>query len=159
MLFPIKNPKTLEQFFINRFGNRLYKTFFKDYTEKVWGVPCSKISAEWGPKRIKGLSVTKTLTNAVSTIFKTNKKDLSQKNTETSLIEYFLYPKFGPGQMWETVAEKVKNDGAILKQNNRVIAINIEKNKVSTVVIENVLTKNKETLECDYCISTMPIKE
>ena len=159
VLFPIKNPKTLEQFFINRFGNRLYKTFFKDYTEKVWGVPCSKISAEWGAQRIKGLSVTKTLTNAVSTIFKTNKKDLSQKNTETSLIEYFLYPKFGPGQMWETVAEKVKNDGAILKQNNRVIAINIENNKVSTVVIENVLTKNKETLECDYCISTMPIKE
>lgn len=159
VLFPIKNPKTLEQFFINRFGNRLYKTFFKDYTEKVWGVPCSEISAEWGAQRIKGLSITKTLANAISTLFKTNKTDLNQKNKETSLIEYFLYPKFGPGQMWETVAEKIKTDGAILKQNNRVTAIKIENNKVLSVVIENILTKNQETIECDYCISTMPIKE
>ena len=158
-LFPIKTPKTLEQFFINRFGNRLYKTFFKDYTEKVWGVPCSEISAEWGAQRIKGLSVTKTLTNAVATSFKSNKKDLSQKNTETSLIEYFLYPKFGPGQMWETVAEKAEKNGALLKQNHKVIAINIEDNNVFSVVVENILTKVKETIICDYCISTMPIKE
>jgi protoporphyrinogen oxidase len=159
VLFPIKNPKTLEQFFINRFGNRLYKTFFKDYTEKVWGVPCSEISAEWGAQRIKGLSVTKTLTNAILTIFKTNKKDLSQKNKETSLIEYFLYPKFGPGQMWETVAEKIKKDGAIIKPNNRVIAINIENNKVLSVVVVNTITKKEEIIEFDYCISTMPIIE
>lgn len=159
VIFPIKNPKNLEQFFINRFGTRLYKTFFKDYTEKVWGVPCSEISAEWGAQRIKGLSITKTLTNAILTFFKTKKKEISQKNKETSLIEYFLYPKFGPGQMWETVAEKAKKGGAILKQNNRVIALNVENNKVLSVVVENKITKEVETIECDYCISTMPIKE
>jgi protoporphyrinogen oxidase len=159
VLFPFKKQITLEHFFINRFGNRLYRTFFKDYTEKVWGVPCSEISSEWGAQRIKGLSITKTLTNAIKNIFKRNKKDISQKNTETSLIEYFLYPKFGPGQMWETVAEKVKKNGAVLKQNSKVIAINIDNNKVTSVVVENILTKEKETIDCDYCFSTMPIKE
>jgi protoporphyrinogen oxidase len=159
VFFPIKKQITLEHFFINRFGSRLYKTFFKDYTEKVWGVPCSEISSEWGAQRIKGLSVTKTLTNAVKNIFKNSKSDLSQKNTETSLIEYFLYPKFGPGQMWETVAEKVKTEGAILKQNSKIVAINIDNNKVSSVIVENRFTKEKETIACDYCISTMPIQE
>ena len=159
VFFPIKKQVTLEHFFINRFGSRLYKTFFKDYTEKVWGVPCSEISSEWGAQRIKGLSVTKTLANAIKNIFKNSKSDLSQKNTETSLIEYFLYPKFGPGQMWETVAKKVKNDGAILKQNSKIVAINVENNKVSSVIVENRFTKEKETIACDYCISTMPIQE
>ncbi len=157
--FPIKKEITLEHFFINRFGSRLYKTFFKDYTEKVWGVSCSEISSEWGAQRIKGLSVTKTLTNAIKNIFTSAKKDISQKNTETSLIEYFLYPKLGPGQMWETVAEKVKAEGAILKQNSKVIAINIDNNKVISIVVENSLSKQKETIACDYCFSTMPIKE
>jgi protoporphyrinogen oxidase len=159
VFFPIKKQISLEHFFINRFGDRLYKTFFKDYTEKVWGVPCSEISSEWGAQRIKGLSVTKTLTNAVKNIFKKSKSDLSQKNTETSLIEYFLYPKFGPGQMWETVAEKVKEEGAILMQNSKIIAINIENNKVNSVIVENRLTKEIETIACDFCISTMPIQE
>ena len=160
VFLPIKKQISLEHFFINRFGDRLYKTFFKDYTEKVWGVPCSEISAEWGAQRIKGLSITKTLTNAVKNIFKTGKRDLSQKNTETSLIEYFLYPKFGPGQMWETVAEKAQNEGAILMQNSKIVAINIvNNNNVSSVIVENRFTKEKETIACDYCISTMPIQE
>jgi protoporphyrinogen oxidase len=159
VFFPIKKQITLEHFFINRFGSRLYKTFFRDYTEKVWGVPCSEISSEWGAQRIKGLSITKTLTNAIKNIFKNSKSDLSQKNIETSLIEYFLYPKFGPGQMWETVAEKVKIEGAILKQNSKIVAINIDNNKVSSVIVENRFTKEKETIACDFCISTMPIQE
>lgn len=159
VLFPIKKEVTLEHFFINRFGDRLYKTFFKDYTEKVWGVPCSEISSEWGAQRIKGLSITKTLTNAFKTIFKSKKTDLSQKNTETSLIEYFLYPKYGPGQMWEAVAEKVKKGGAILHQKNKVVEINIDNNKISSVVIENVETNKTSIINCDYCFSTMPINE
>lgn len=160
LLFPIKNPKTLEQFFINRFGKRLYKIFFKDYTEKVWGVPCSEISAEWGAQRIKGLSVTKTLTNAFTTIFKSNKEDINQKNKETSLIEYFLYPKFGPGQMWETVAKKIERSDGVLMQNCKVKTINIDSNnKVSSIEIENLITNCTEIIVCDYCISTMPIKE
>lgn len=159
ILFPIKNVSTLEHFFINRFGNRLYKTFFKDYTEKVWGVSCNEISAEWGAQRIKGLSVTKTLLNALKKSFKLNKKTIQQKDTETSLIEYFLYPKYGPGQMWEVVADKIEKNGGILKQNFKVVAINFENNKVKNVQIENAITNETEIIELDYCISTMPVNE
>src|SRR3984885_10551611 len=97
---------SLEDFFINRFGDRLYRTFFKDYTEKVWGVPCEEISAEWGAQRIKGLSVTKALAHALKPPFRAA-ADTAQKATETSLIERFLYPKLGPGQMWEEAANRI----------------------------------------------------
>lgn len=159
VLFPIKNVLTLEHFFVNRFGNRLYKTFFKEYTEKVWGVSCNEISAEWGAQRIKGLSITKTLLYALKKKLKVNTKNIQQKDTETSLIEYFLYPKYGPGQMWEVVADKIAKNGGILKQNAKVIAINFENNKVKNVQIENAITNKKETIELDYCISTMPVNE
>ena len=82
-LFPIKPEETLEQFFINRFGRELYGTFFKSYTEKVWGVPCDQISAEWGAQRIKGLSVWSTLAHASRKVFKSGSGDIGQKGTET----------------------------------------------------------------------------
>src|SRR3954464_10705328 len=94
-LFPRRNEVSLEDFLINRFGDRLYRTFFKDYTEKVWGVPCSEISAEWGAQRIKGLSISKAIGHALLRPFR-SLSDTRQKKTETSLIERFLYPKFGP---------------------------------------------------------------
>ena len=89
-----KPETTLEQFLINRFGRELYLTFFKSYTEKVWGVPCSEISAEWGAQRIRGLSLWKTILHWF------------KKSDETSLIEKFLYPKYGPGQLWEYAADR-----------------------------------------------------
>src|SRR5690606_33692646 len=90
-IFPKKEELTLEDFFINRFGKNLYQTFFKDYTEKVWGVPCNKIPAEWGAQRIKELSVTQAVLHAFKNIFPFQKKtDLAQKNTSTSLIQKFL---------------------------------------------------------------------
>ena len=109
-LFPVRKEKSLEDFFINRFGKELYRTFFKDYTEKVWGIPCSEISSEWGAQRIKGLSLTKTMLHAVKSIFSSKKKntDVSQKETETSLIEQFFYPKFGPGHLWSTAADMIQ---------------------------------------------------
>src|SRR3569832_1989209 len=106
-LLPLRNEKTLEDFFINRFGRQLYRAFFQSYTEKVWGVPCDRISAEWGAQRIKGLSVWGAITHAVRRVFRSGAGDVGQKGTETSLIEKFLYPKFGPGQMWEEVARRV----------------------------------------------------
>ena len=117
-MFPIARPANLEQFFINRFGRELYLTFFKSYTEKVWGVPCHEISAEWGEQRIKGLSIKKTLLHILQKQF-ASAKDVAQKNLETSLIEQFLYPKFGPGQMWETVARKVKEMGGEIRSEER----------------------------------------
>ncbi len=101
-LNPRRPERTLEDFLVNRFGDTLYRTFFKDYTEKVWGVPCSEISAEWGAQRIKGLSITKALGHALRKPF-IRSRDTAQKSTETSLVERFLYPKLGPGQMWEHV--------------------------------------------------------
>src|SRR5579863_5505489 len=111
LLFPIKNEQNLEQFFINRFGRELYLTFFKSYTEKVWGIECKEISAEWGAQRIKGLSILKTITHILKKMVPKKKGDISQKDVETSLIERFLYPKFGPGQMWEEVAGIVRGRG------------------------------------------------
>ena len=158
-IFPIKNVISLEDFFINRFGVRLYKTFFKDYTEKVWGIACNEISAEWGKQRIKGLSITKTILFALKSKFINKKKSISQKNIETSLIEYFLYPKYGPGQMWETVANKIKAKGGILKLNHKVTNINIENNKVKSIVAVNMLNKSTETIDAEYFISSMPVDE
>ena len=159
ILFPVNKIKTLEDFFINRFGFRLYKVFFKDYTEKVWGVSCSEISAEWGAQRIKGLSITKSILFSIKKLLRLNKKSINQKDTETSLIEYFLYPKYGPGQMWELVAKNVSEKGGILKQNSKVMGINFENNKVKSIQIQNTLTRTLETITTDYCISTMAVND
>ena len=110
--FPIRPEENLEQFFVNRFGRELYLTFFKDYTEKVWGTPCSSISAAWGAQRVKGLSIAKALAHFVRSALRgSGGGDLQQKGTETSLIEQFLYPKLGPGQMWDEVAAAVRAKG------------------------------------------------
>ena len=109
-LFPIKKEKSLEDFFINRFGNELYQTFFKDYTEKVWGVPCTEIYPEWGEKRVSNLSITKALIDSIKNLFLKD-NTISQKKTETTLIRNFLYPKYGPGQLWEVVAKKIEEKG------------------------------------------------
>ena len=119
-LFPIRPEKTLEDFFLNRFGRELYLTFFKSYTEKVWGVSCKELSAEWGAQRVKGLSITKAIQHALRKIFRIGA--LSGKSVETSLIEQFLYPTFGPGQMWETVAEQVRRLGGEIRTEHEVVA-------------------------------------
>ena len=156
-LFPNKNETNLEDFFINRFGKELYLTFFKDYTEKVWGTSCKEISSEWGEQRIKGLSITKALIHSVKSIFiKTS--SIEQKNTETSLIEQFMYPKFGPGHLWETVLSDVIKEGGEIHYNWRVEKLNIKKNKVTSVVAKNSKTSETKTFHGDYFISTMPIK-
>ena len=137
----------------------MYNSFFKDYTEKVWGVPCSEISAEWGAQRIKGLSIRKTISHYFSKILKKSTSEISQKNIETSLIEQFLYPKFGPGQMWDVVAQKVKNQGGILNQNSKIIELNFDNKQIISAKIEDEITKQQHIVEGDYFISTMPIDE
>lgn len=97
-LAPIHPERSLEDFFINRFGRELYATFFRDYTEKVWGVPCRELPAEWGAQRVKGLSITQALVHGIGRLWRRS-SELTQINTETSLIEQFLYPKYGPGQL------------------------------------------------------------
>ena len=156
-IFPIKNITTLEQFFISRFGRELYETFFKDYTEKVWGVPCSEIDSNWGAQRIKELSVSRTILHVLKSIFIKN-KSLEQKNTDTSLIEQFMYPKLGPGQMWETVAKIIKDNGGEIIMNAEVTNLNIDNNCVSQVTFIDSKSKLKNILKGDYFFSTMPVK-
>jgi len=158
--FPQKNEQTLEQFLINRFGRELYLTFFKSYTEKVWGVPCDRISAEWGAQRIKGLSITQTLLHAFRKMFKGRPKgDIHQKGTQTSLIEQFLYPKFGPGQMWEEVARQVEDMGGRILMGYEADRLITEDSTVRALCARNTATGRQETFEGDYFFSTAPIKE
>ncbi|HEV7968963.1 MAG TPA: NAD(P)/FAD-dependent oxidoreductase [Candidatus Acidoferrales bacterium] len=157
-LSPIKNEETLEQFFINRFGRELYGTFFKSYTEKVWGVPCNRISAEWGAQRIKGLSVWSTLTHAFGKVFKSGGGNIGQKGTETSLIEQFLYPKFGPGQMWEEVARRIKEMGGEIHTDCRAERLATDGWQVKALETVNS-TGEPNIFEGDYFFSTAPVQE
>lgn len=153
-LFPRKREISLEDFLINRFGKELYKTFFKDYTEKVWGVSCDKISADWGAQRIKGLSISKTILHAVKTIL-FHEKSIEQKNTDTSLIGQFLYPKLGPGSMWETVASIIEAKGGEILMNSNVIRLNKEKDSIVKLEYQN--GKGRFSIEGDYFFSSMPV--
>ena len=159
-LFPRKQEKTLEDFLINRFGLELYRTFFKSYTEKVWGVPCEQISAAWGAQRIKGLSLRTAVVHFLKKAFGSKKpsSDIAQKNTETSLIEQFLYPKLGPGQLWEHVADLVQGMGGEVRMGWRVNKMHVLDNQVVSI---DALTPSGEivTIAGDYFFSTMPIRE
>jgi protoporphyrinogen oxidase len=155
-LHQIKPEKTLEQFLINRFGRELYLTFFKSYTEKVWGVPCHEISAEWGAQRIKGLSVTKAILHFFR---KKRAADIAQKGTETSLIEKFMYPKYGPGQLWEYVAKDVQRMGGEIEMGWDVMRLHTEGRRVRAAEMVHRETGESRTQEADYFFSTMPVRE
>ncbi len=142
----------LEDFYINRFGKRLYEMFFKDYTAKVWGRYPDKISADWGRQRVKGLSIRKILKNMLSTKF-----HIKEKNKETSLIEYFYYPKYGPGQMWNLMEEKVKEMGADIIKDAEVESIELKENKVKS--ISYVKGGKTYKIDADIFVSTLSIKD
>lgn len=153
-IFCRKPEKTLEDFFIKRFGKVLYKTFFKDYTEKVWGKPCHEIDAAWGHQRIKKLSVSKTIRHALQKLTAPKAPaDIQQKQTETSLIERFLYPKFGPGQLWEEVAARIKAMGGEIHLHQEVQGIHLNEGRVTSVTTATAHFKG------DYFFSTMPVKD
>lgn len=157
MAFPIRNVTSLEQFFINRFGRELYRTFFESYTEKVWGRPCSEISAEWGAQRVKGLSVAKALWHAVKRPF--TARGVAQKGTETSLIEQFLYPKHGPGQMWEHVADEVTRLGGRVMTGFEVRRIETAGGRVTAVEAVDTATGRSHVFQADHVFSTMPVQQ
>ncbi len=159
VFFPIKNESNLEQFFINRFGRELYLTFFKSYTEKVWGIDCNAISAEWGAQRIKGLSIYKTIVHVLKKLIPRSQEDIAQKDVETSLIEQFLYPKFGPGQMWEEVGRRIQHLGGEILMHWSVDEIEHRGNVVTAVVAKNAQTGELRRFEGDYFFSTMPVKQ
>ncbi|MES2770592.1 MAG: NAD(P)/FAD-dependent oxidoreductase [Pseudomonadota bacterium] len=169
MLFPRRHERSLEDFLVNRFGAELYRTFFKDYTEKVWGVPCAQISAEWGAQRIKGLSVMAAIRHALRKKTPTDSVD-AQQATETSLIEKFLYPKLGPGQLWEEVARQVLAAGGEIHLNRRVSKIFLSEGGAGEAAqtgrisgLEAVDTRDSaaevQRFDGDHFMSTMPVKD
>ncbi len=157
-LRPIREEKSLEDFFINRFGSELYNTFFKDYTEKLWGIPANEISASWGAQRVKGVSISKAvkhwLDRAVS-----NKKDANDKNTETSLIGCFKFPKRGSGQMWSEAAGIIAREGGELHLRHRVIGLDYENGFIRGITVLDEASGSTKKIQGDYFFSTMPISE
>lgn len=148
-----KLPETnLENFYINRFGRKLYSMFFEYYTENLWGRKPKDIDASWGAQRVKGLSITAVLKNAFGKLF--NKKD---RKIETSLIEEFKYPKFGPGQLWEITGEKITGMGGKIMLNTKASFIRLNGNRVVSVSCET--DKGQVDIDADYVISSMPIKD
>lgn len=155
LLFKRKE-KSLEDFIINRFGRRLYETFFRDYTEKVWGVPCSAIGTDWGAQRIKGLSVSKVLAHAFRRVF-CGKPDA--RKGETSLIEEFWYPKLGPGQLWEQVAEEARKLGVTIRCQADVDGIRLADGHVSAVRITDRDTGESAWQEAAAVFSATSVRE
>ncbi|MBO7131368.1 MAG: FAD-dependent oxidoreductase, partial [Fibrobacterales bacterium] len=156
-ILPKREEKSLEDFMINRFGVELYRTFFRDYTEKVWGVPCDRISPEWGGQRIKGLSVRRTVAHALRQLLPKKRGDVAQKGVETSLIGNFLYPKLGPGQLWETLADEIRKAGGEIRLGRRVVEILRDGNRVRGAVVEG--PDGRETIEADFVVSSMPVAD
>jgi len=141
---PYSEEKTFEQWVSNRFGRRLYKTFFKTYTEKVWGIPCNKIQAEWAAQRIKGLSLMAAVTNA-----------LLGNNKAKSLIDEFHYPIKGPGMMWERFQKAIEDHGGKVKLNSEAIGLNHKNGRIISV---SYLNEDKITeIHVDHLISSIPI--
>jgi protoporphyrinogen oxidase len=158
MIAPIKPEQNLEQFITNRFGKELYLTFFKSYTEKVWGIPCEKISSAWGAQRIKGLSIWTALAHAAKKLLPKS-GDIRQKGTETSLVEQFFYPKLGTGSMWEEASRRAIAQGAEIRFHQEVKRIVIEGKRVVAVDVVDKATNKESTITGNYFFSTMPIKE
>ena len=145
----------LENFYINRFGRKLYSMFFEGYTEKLWGRHPSEISADWGAQRVKGLSIMGVLKNAFQKLLP-KKRDNSE--VETSLIEEFWYPKYGPGQLWETVESNCANAGVKVVTDAKVIEVRQQNGHISSVVTE-AADGTRTEWNADQFISSMPVKD
>lgn len=157
-LRPTREQRSLEDFLIDRFGKVLYETFFKDYTQKVWGVPCSQISPEWGSQRIRALSVRKVILDALKSLV-TRDASIDQSRTETSLIRQFLYPKFGPGQLWEAVAATIREGGGEIHLRQKVVGLRTEGHRIVEVLVRNEDTREIIARQAPYVFSTMPVRE
>jgi protoporphyrinogen oxidase len=144
---PPKDQSNFEGWVAARFGWRLYRIFFKTYTEKVWGVPATEIQADWAAQRIKNLSLFKAVMNAL--LPKRNQKDI------TSLIEEFQYPKYGPGMMWEVAREKVEAQGSKVVMETRTVAVRHSGGRATSVVVES--EGGRTELACTHVISSMPL--
>ncbi len=146
---------TLENFYRNRFGRKLYSMFFENYTEKLWGRHPSQISADWGAQRVKGLSISKILADIFSKLLPSGLK--KNRKVETSLIEQFWYPKLGPGQLWELTADQISAMGGTVRTNCKVTGCRLDSGKISHLIVEQ--NGHREEMPADLFISSMPLKD
>ncbi len=153
-LFPIPNPRSFEDWVTNQFGSRLFNIFFKTYTEKVWGMSCKEISADWAAQRIKGLSLKTAILNAFRT-----KKPAGKGEVIKTLIDSFRYPRKGPGMMWEACAAKVQALGGALHMGRKVIGCQYDAARGLWTVTHEGAGGEKATIEGRHVISSMPLRQ
>ncbi len=146
--FPYPEERNFEEWIINRFGRRLYRTFFKSYTEKVWGIPCSEISAEWAAQRIKGLSLRTALLHAVVG---------DRGNKVKSLIDEFLYPRLGPGMLWERMRDVIVERGGEVHLGQPVVGIKLDGDRVAGFVVGG--DGDGRVVSGDEYVGSMPLAE
>ena len=145
---------SLEDFYVNRFGKVLYQMFFEGYTEKLWGRHPREIDPSWGAQRTKGLSILAIVKDMFSKLLPSRDKS----KVETSLIEEFIYPKYGPGQLWELVAAEIVQMGGHIQKGCKVTKMQVSDGKIDAVVTEDK-AGNQKTIEGDIFISSMPLKD
>ena len=154
-LHPTPNPKTFEDWVVNQFGERLFRIFFKTYTEKVWGMSCKEISADWAAQRIKGLS----LASAIKHALLPQRKPKDRKNVVKTLIDTFRYPKQGPGMMWEACADKVRALGGEVLLGRKVAGCRFNSHTKHWIITARTADGAIEQFECEHLVSSMPIRE
>jgi protoporphyrinogen oxidase len=154
-LRPISNPKTFEDWVSNQFGRRLFCIFFKTYTEKVWGMSCQEISADWAAQRIKGLSLASAIKHAL--LAKPTPKDRNQ--VVKTLIDTFRYPRLGPGMMWEACTEKIRKLGGAVMLGRRVVGCRFDSASGLWVVTSRNANGELEEYLAEHLVSSMPIRE
>ena len=156
-LRPPARQDSLEDFLVAQFGRELYQTFFEDYTRKVWGLECRDIDPSWGAQRIRGLSLTRTLTNALRRALPGG-QSLHQEYTESSLIDRFLYPKLGAGHIWEEVADQVEAAGGEVRRGWRVVGLERRGTRIERVVAVDPAGRRRR-LRGSLVLSSMPVPD
>lgn len=151
-LFPVAAPVNFEDWVSNQFGRRLFNTFFKTYTEKVWGISCKEISADWAAQRIKGLSLTSAIVNALFP-----KRNANKGKVIKTLIDSFRYPRKGPGMMWEVCAQKVQSMGGQVEMDRRVVKCSLDAGAWTVIAIDS--RGQKHVYKADHIISSAPVRE
>ena len=152
-LRPVKAPANFQQWVTNQFGRRLFEIFFKTYTEKVWGMKCTEISADWAAQRIKGLSLAKAIWHAMIP----QKKSQPRTKTIKTLIDSFRYPRRGPGMLWEAAAEHIRRQGGEIRMGMR--AVSVERDGDRWVVVARDGGGDLHRFACDHVISSMPMRD
>jgi protoporphyrinogen oxidase len=155
---PVAPARTFHEWVRNQFGERLFQIFFKTYTEKVWGMSCDEISADWAAQRIKGLDLATAVTNGLKRSLRIGRKANAANNTAKTLIESFQYPRKGPGMMWDAAARKIRNNGGRILMGRELVALEYDSNQ-KFWRIEVATARGRESYTARHVVSSAPLRE